>query len=117
MNNIIKLKIILSTHFILVLLKLQMRLNLLYVFRDPKVRSVIMGDELDKSIVNNNSQVSDRENLFVLVTMSSLHNNSSSISTNTVSAIAQLENEGLIKYQEDDGGLLVEIKNIIIMYS
>lgn len=74
---------------------------------DHTAGGVIMGDNPDTSAVNNYSQLWDMENVFV-IGASSFPHNSSSNPTNTVGALAYRATEGMIKYLENDGGLLVE---------
>ncbi len=70
---------------------------------------VIMGESPDNSAVNTYSQVWDMENLFVVGGSSFPHFGNSN-PTETIGAFAYRAAEGMIKYLEGDGGLLVEAK-------
>lgn len=69
----------------------------------------IMGDNPDVSAVNNYSQMWDMENLFVVGGSSFPHFGNYN-PTGTIGALAYRATEGMIKYLEENGGLLVEAK-------
>jgi len=71
---------------------------------------VIMGEDAETSAVNSYSQMWDMENLFVVGASSFPHFGHHN-PTGTVGAMAYRAAEGMIKYLEEGGGLLVEAKD------
>lgn len=81
-------------------------------FTEPTSHSgggVIMGANPEESAVNNYSQMWEMDNLFV-VGGSAYPHFSNYNPTETIGALAYRAAEGMIKYLENDGGLLIEPK-------